>query len=435
MHAEVLDEPELEFGGGTRHIDPRFGIATYGPADLLAPDAPHAVRIGLIGPADQLDGLGTWLERCREPIPAKDERYPHLFPEFPGCDIDIGLHSTLVLSNRNTRTISSSALRAIENAPTESALPRAVDAYAEEIISLAEENRVDVLLIARPEQLADVARRGGRRTRRTSPSARASDEGLPRFANFHDLLKARLLHLRQPIQIIRRSSWDEAHPPPVGYGRQDEASRAWNLHVALYYKAGGVPWRLLRNPTDLTTCYVGVSFYRNSDDTSLDTAVAQIFNERGDGVIVRGGPARITGSDKQPHLNRDDARQLLLSALDAYGASTAPCRRGRAAQKLGFHRRRDRRIRRRRGRTADRHARDGVDHHQRRCPALPRRAPGAAAARDDARIVPTVSLSSTPLEAWSSTPPTLVTTCRSPSASARPIRCAAPVRPAPRPWP
>ena len=34
MHAEVLDEPELEFGGGNRHIDPRFGIATYGPADL-----------------------------------------------------------------------------------------------------------------------------------------------------------------------------------------------------------------------------------------------------------------------------------------------------------------------------------------------------------------------------------------------------------------
>jgi hypothetical protein len=127
-----------------------------------------------------------------------------------------------------------------------------------------------------------------------------------------------MLHLRQPIQIIRRSSWDEACPPPVGYGRQDEASRAWNLHVALYYKAGGVPWRLLRNPTDLTTCYVGVSFYRNSDDTSLDTAVAQIFNERGDGVIVRGGPARITGSDKQPHLNRVDACQLLLGALDAY---------------------------------------------------------------------------------------------------------------------
>jgi hypothetical protein len=160
-----------------------------------------------------------------------------------------------------------------------------------------------------------VTRRG---TRRASQPTGANNGRLPRFANFHDLLKARLLHLRQPIQIIRRSSWDETCPPPVGYGRQDEASRAWNLHVALYYKAGGVPWQLLRNPTDLTTCYVGVSFYRNSDDTTLDTAVAQIFNERGDGVIVRGGPARITGSDKQPHLNRDDAHQLLLGALDAY---------------------------------------------------------------------------------------------------------------------
>jgi hypothetical protein len=40
MHAEVIPEPELEFGGGGRHIDPRFGIANYGPADLAALDAP-----------------------------------------------------------------------------------------------------------------------------------------------------------------------------------------------------------------------------------------------------------------------------------------------------------------------------------------------------------------------------------------------------------
>jgi len=78
------------------------------------------------------------------------------FPEFPGCDIDVGLHSTLVLSDLNTEMISPSALRAIENAPTGSGLLRAVDACTAEIISLAEENRVDVLLVARPEQLADV---------------------------------------------------------------------------------------------------------------------------------------------------------------------------------------------------------------------------------------------------------------------------------------
>ncbi|SBW22369.1 hypothetical protein FDG2_2526 [Candidatus Protofrankia californiensis] len=41
MHAEVLDEPHLEFGGGARHIDPRFGLTAYGPADLNAPRRAH----------------------------------------------------------------------------------------------------------------------------------------------------------------------------------------------------------------------------------------------------------------------------------------------------------------------------------------------------------------------------------------------------------
>jgi len=141
---------------------------------------------------------------------------------------------------------------------------------------------------------------------------------MPPFANFHDMLKARVLQARQPIQIIRRSTWDETVPPPAGHSRQDEASRAWNLHVALYYKAGGAPWRLPRNPTDLTVCYIGVAFYRNSDNDSLDTSVAQVFNEHGDGVIVRGGPARVSRDDRQPHLNQDDAHALLLHALDTY---------------------------------------------------------------------------------------------------------------------
>ena len=103
----------------------------------------------------------------------------------------------------------------------------------------------------------------------------------------------------------------------TGRSRQDEASRAWNLHVALYYKAGGVPWRLPRNSADLTTCYVGVAFYRNGDD-ALDTSVAQVFNERGDGVIVRGGPARVSRDDLQPHLTEQDAHALLLNALGTY---------------------------------------------------------------------------------------------------------------------
>jgi hypothetical protein len=328
MRADILDEPELEFGGGSRHIDPRFGISNYGPADLGATDAPHAIRVGLIGPSDQLDGVRAWFERCREPIAAKDERYPHLFPEFPGCDIDRGLHTTLVFSDRNTRAISERDLRAIASASRGQALKAAVDVYTDEITALADENRVDVLLVGRPEQLVETARRTRNASARagepviadvgSAGEGHGDDPALPQFANFHDLLKARLLLVRQPIQIIRRSTWDESVPPPAGHTLQDEATRAWNLHVALYYKAGGVPWRLPRNSADLTTCYIGVAFYRNSSTSTLDSSVAQVFNERGDGVIVRGGPARISRDDRQPHLSEADAHELLLHALDTY---------------------------------------------------------------------------------------------------------------------
>ena len=52
MNLSILEEPELEFGGGSRHVDIRFGIKDYGPFDLQAPKAPKEVRLGLIGTAE-----------------------------------------------------------------------------------------------------------------------------------------------------------------------------------------------------------------------------------------------------------------------------------------------------------------------------------------------------------------------------------------------
>ncbi|MDA8301364.1 MAG: hypothetical protein M0005_07425 [Actinomycetota bacterium] len=70
--------------------------------------------------------------------------------------------------------------------------------------------------------------------------------------------------------------------------------------------------------TDLTTCYVGVSFYRTPDQSALHTAVAQVFNQRGDGVVVRGGQASVSKEDRQPHLSTEDARKLVVDALTEF---------------------------------------------------------------------------------------------------------------------
>ena len=109
---------------------------------------------------------------------------------------------------------------------------------------------------------------------------------------------------------------------------QDEATRAWNIHAALYYKAGGVPWRLLRSAADLATCFVGISFYRSADGARLLTSVAQVFNERGEGVIVKGAQAQLSKDDRQPHLSQADAQALLSNAIAVYRREhrTSPAR-------------------------------------------------------------------------------------------------------------
>ena len=99
---------------------------------------------------------------------------------------------------------------------------------------------------------------------------------------------------------------------------QDDATRAWNLHTALYYKARGRPWRIPRDLKELTTCFVGVSFYYDLDRATVLTSMAQVFDERGDGVVVRGGPVELSKDDRTPHLSGEDAEALLLDALQSY---------------------------------------------------------------------------------------------------------------------
>jgi hypothetical protein len=143
-------------------------------------------------------------------------------------------------------------------------------------------------------------------------------------AAFHDVLKAEGMRLQVPLQMVRPYTYTGEKRAHRGRSTssatlQDEATRAWNLHTALYYKAGGIPWRLLRSASDLATCFVGISFYRSLEGDRLLTSAAQVFNERGEGVIVKGAQAQLSKDDRQPHLSEDDARILLNSACPPTG--------------------------------------------------------------------------------------------------------------------
>ncbi|MFC4034750.1 hypothetical protein ACFO3J_25265 [Streptomyces polygonati] len=317
----MLHEPELEFRAGNRHIDPRYGISVFGPADADSPTAPHRIPIGVVGPTQAVDGIRSWLLRCQERIEAKDTKsgQENLHQLFPGFAADSPFGAELVFDDSLVREIPERQLRRLARTDFASATAEAVEIYADAARSLAETGRCRVVICARPEELNDSEDRppaaGGASEHDEEQEER--DTG----GDFHDLLKAAALTLSAPLQLMRKETWTGT-PARTGSqaGRplQDEATRAWNLHTALYYKAGGTPWRMQRHSSDMATCYVGVSFYRTAKEQELHTAVAQVFNERGDGVVVRGGTAQISKSDLQPHLPTADARRLLLDALTEY---------------------------------------------------------------------------------------------------------------------
>ena len=112
---------------------------------------------------------------------------------------------------------------------------------------------------------------------------------------------------------LRRAG--DGFPPPSRTGRvrqlQDPATCAWNFHTALYYKAGGTPWRLARSVSDFPSCYIGIGFYRSRDQQRIHTSVAQVFNERGQGMILRGGEAYKSEDDRQLHLTSEEMAKLV----------------------------------------------------------------------------------------------------------------------------
>ena len=64
MKTLFVNEPDLEFGGGGRHIDIRFGIMEHGPLDRARGTAPRRIRVGLVGSADTIAGTLGWPFVC-----------------------------------------------------------------------------------------------------------------------------------------------------------------------------------------------------------------------------------------------------------------------------------------------------------------------------------------------------------------------------------
>jgi len=315
MNVSFLSEPELEFGENGRHIDIRFGLTRYGPLDLESQNRPQQIRVGIVGTPGNVEQVSAWLERCRTDIGAKRSKQPNLFPPFGGFNEQSTFRSALALNEGLCRNIPSKAFDDIVTSSHNAAISEASDLFVTEFEALAERRSVDVIVCAVPQQLVAL-----RDPQDDSPGARSN-----RY-DFHHMVKARAMRTKIPIQLVLPDTYDAGarHRQKIRSTRirtkQDEATTAWNFHTALYYKANGYPWRLVSDPHQLATCFVGISFYKSLDQETLMTSMAQVFNERGDGIIVRGDPIKLSKDDRVPHLDEPSAAKLLNHALKEYHA-------------------------------------------------------------------------------------------------------------------
>lgn len=310
MKVKILEEPKLEFGNGT-HICPKAGIETLGVYDTHDSLRQTDLRLGIVGRGEGIDLMDVWLETCQRGLPGKKSKspIPNLFRSFMGFSEQSGFFSKFVYGTPFTRTLQRTELNKIMKLSDRSErVTECVDLYFDQIRFIVENRNVDVVLCVIPDEIYDSLTKG--------ESSSDKKKGKEIEYNFRRLLKAKSMHLKVPLQLIVEKNL------VIGKGgqdKQDDATRAWNFCTALYYKGNKtIPWRLLEESHKPRTCYVGISFYKSRDGSTVSTSLAQVFDEFGHGVILRGSPVALDKEDKRPFMSEAQAYDLLSSAIDEY---------------------------------------------------------------------------------------------------------------------
>lgn len=315
MKFNFISEPNLEFGQSVS-ICPRKGITDFSVYDIKFKNRRKEVQVGVIGAKENLDKFFAWMEKCKKYIPAKsNSKQPNLFTSFPGFDGSSGFHCELQIDPELSRTITKKEMTEIADIKNwDERISKCVEMYLDSIQYLAIDKGVDLVVCIIPAYLAKhIMKQTLQPVEELIDSKETADVALE--TDFRRMLKAKSMSIGKPIQLLLQESLEEYRDKS---SRQDDATKAWNFFTALYYKTNHTPWRLIRDNSKITTCFAGISFYRSRDKKSVHTSLAQLFDDLGNGVILRGSPVEISEDDKQPHLKESQAYNLLKGIVEEY---------------------------------------------------------------------------------------------------------------------
>jgi hypothetical protein len=340
---QELGEPEIEFAGGCTGIDPRRDMPIAGPYASNFDVSPKTIPLGLIALPDEVEPIERWIRKMHRLL-LNSENNVHRFREFPG--MEKAFRARLDIPQRFIRRIDQQQYDLCMSMTGEDRFQVLLELYQNAVKSFFSDIRPACVLVQFPEDLATLRvsnpklsfdeRKALERIQReeeseqlslfepTEEEKRLAAELLPQaeellFRNFHRALKASCMmeHNAIPIQIVRRHTYiaEEA--------KQSEATRAWNLGLALYYKAGNIPWRPAGLPHG--TCFIGVSFHhlKRRSGSLVYASVAQAFSNEVEPFALKGEsiPHNQT-RHKRPYLTEDQASRLMASIVKGYEQRT-----------------------------------------------------------------------------------------------------------------
>jgi hypothetical protein len=351
FRASYIEEPKLVFGNNQLSVDPKSGIEDFGPYGCEN-RGEKTIRLAVVGTGQGIQEFLDFLNRSQNQLHAgfntrKKPLDPHTFPDFPGIGSDRTFRAAFVADQPVfLKSIPEEYFRQATNEVNDQRrIEAVVRLINEQVIALADlEPAPDVVVLVLPADvertcaalgssfarqrvqltpLQKFQRSVSKEAARKGQSLLAldfdlADEPSDTYFNIHHALKAHAMSTGLTTQVIWQSTLTDAF----------QASLAWNLFTALYYKAGNSPWKLqLLNES---TCYVGVAFFKESPRAGADiqTSLAQVFGA-GEGIVLKGEKAVFNRDrDRKAHLDESGAERLLTRALRSYEAqhNTSPKR-------------------------------------------------------------------------------------------------------------
>lgn len=302
LGASYLPEPLMLFGNGGLHVDPKAGIARYGPCSLGTARHPTHLRVGFIGTAATIELATHWLLANADGVEGTETT-----PRFPGYRADRGFCADIQVAPQWNELLTQTEVKGVlaDNMRRGDRFNHAVDLIEAKLRAMSEKDLPpQYVVLALPEPMV----------RKCGTADYTDPERGLVHRDLRRAIKARAMKYRLPTQLVRESTLEGRDSTP-------RARMAWNFMTGLYAKAGGVPW----GPRGLAydTCYVGIAFYRplGTKRPLLQTSLAQAFDENGEGLVLRGHEfewdARSEGT-KSPHLTEVQSHDLIKTALERY---------------------------------------------------------------------------------------------------------------------